>query len=635
LRGEREETLERARAIVGDVFALWPDDDVRAALGRAFDAVILSLHDGVVADDLGAAAGLVRGGGLLVVCAPHAMPPHPGLVVHPYGVDDVGDRFWHRVLARLDAVADRGYVAWTPPASSRVHGTDEQRVVVARLVERLRSATPTRTAVLADRGRGKSSALGLALREVVAAGRRVVVTAPREDAAVEVFHHAGDDVAFVDPAALAGDAHVDVDVIVVDEAAQLPVPLLRALVARHPRAHFAFATTTHGYEGTGRGFVVRFLEALDDVETLRLTVPIRWDEGDPVEQAVNDALLLNVDVDDDVPVPAQLPAPRVLDRARLAGHERLLRSLFGLLVHAHYRTTPGDLQRLLDAPNLAVHAVVDGDRVLGATLVAREGALPAELSASLSRGRGRIRGHALADTLVTHAARPDAGVLRMFRSVRIAVHPAVRRRRLARALVAHVHATYAADLFGTVFGATPEVLRFRRGTGYVVVRVGATRGARSGEPSVVMLHGVTLRGHALVRELRQDLARDLALQLRLLGADGAPVDDELARALGEGLPDPVPLDDDAVCARVQRYLDGPQPFEAAAWALTRFVERANLGVLDGNERALVRGRVLQARSWDVVAQAAGYATTAAAMRALRPAVARLWAARPATPATAR
>jgi tRNA(Met) cytidine acetyltransferase len=556
------------------------------------------------------------------------MPPHPALAVHPYGVDDVGDRFWHRVLARLDAIGDREHVAWTPPASSREHGTDEQRVVVARLVERLRSTTPTRTALLADRGRGKSSALGLALRELVADGRRVVVTAPRKDAAVEVFRHTGAAVAFVEPAVLAdADDGSGVDVVVVDEAAQLPVPLLRALVARHPRAHLALATTTHGYEGTGRGFVVRFLAALDDVETLRLAVPIRWDEGDPVERAVNDALLLNVDIDDDVTVPARLPAPRVLERARLADDERLLRSLFGLLVHAHYRTTPGDLQRLLDAPNLAVHAVVDGDRVLGATLVAREGSLPAELSASLSHGRGRIRGHALADTLVTHAARPDAGVLRMFRSMRIAVHPAVRRRHVARALVAHVHATYAADLFGTVFGATPEVLRFRRDAGYVVVRVGATRGARSGEPSVVMLRGVTRQGHALVRDLREDLARDLPLQLRLLGADGAPVDDELARALGEGLQDPVPLDDDAVETRVQRYLDGPQTFEAAAWALTRFVASVDLAVLDDHERALVQGRVLQAQSWDAVAHAAGYATTAAAMRALRPAIASLWAAR--------
>ncbi|MBM4283485.1 MAG: tRNA(Met) cytidine acetyltransferase, partial [Deltaproteobacteria bacterium] len=323
------------------------------------------------------------------------------------------------------------------------------------------------------------------------------------------------------------------------------------------------------------------------------------------------------------------PAPRELARDALARNEPLLRSLMGLLVQAHYRTTPSDLHRLLDAPNLAVHAIVDGDRVLAATLVAREGGLPPERCAALSRGQGRVRGHALADTLVTHAQRPAAGALTMIRSVRIAVHPDWRRRQLAHALVDHVHATYAPDLFGTVFGATADVVRFRRRAGYAVVRVGTTRGARSGEPAVVMVRAHSPAARALVTELRADLARDLPLQRRLLDADthGRGLEGALAQALAEDLPAATPLPDDEVAARVRAYIDGPQTFEAAAWALTRFVENAELDDLDAPARDLVRGRVLAAAPWDVVARAAGYASTAAAMRALRPAIARLHAAR--------
>jgi tRNA(Met) cytidine acetyltransferase len=329
----------------------------------------------------------------------------------------------------------------------------------------------------------------------------------------------------------------------------------------------------------------------------------------------------------------------VLDRDALAADESLLRRLWGLLVHAHYRTTPGDLHRLLDAPNLAVHAVVDDGAVVGACLVAREGALPAARCAALARGEDRLRGHALADTLITHAARPDAGTLPMLRSVRIAVHPAARRRHVARQLVDHVHATAGVALFGTMFGATAPLVRFRQACGYVVVRVGVGRGARSGEPAVVMVRpgsaagaGTHAAARTLVDELRAELARDLPLQLRLIDADGGPrLDDALVHALGDGLGAAEPLRDEAIAVRVRRYLAGPQPAEAAVAALAAFVARVDDagglrgGCLTDREALLVRGRLLQHRPWAEVAAWAGYPTTARAMRALRPAVARLWA----------
>ena len=50
-------------------------------------------------------------------------------------------------------------------------------------------------------------------------------------------------------------------------------------------AVLAFASTARGYEGTGRGFVLRFLEQLRregrPLTELRLEAPIRWEAGDP------------------------------------------------------------------------------------------------------------------------------------------------------------------------------------------------------------------------------------------------------------------------------------------------------------------------------------------------------------------
>ena len=308
----------------------------------------------------------------------------------------------------------------------------------------------------------------------------------------------------------------------------------------------------------------------------------------------------------------------VFDRDRLAENPRTLRELFGLLVQAHYRTTPSDLHRLLDAPNLAVHALLHRGQVVAATLVAMEGGLSPELSSALARGATRIRGHALADTLVCHSSRPDAGPLSMVRSVRIAVHPELRRHGLASTLVEHVHRTYAPDLFGTLFGATPEVLRFRRSLGYELVRVGVSRGARTGEPAAVMVRAVSPRAVSLVSELRGELARELPLSLELLELEGE-LSPALKSALSADLPAAPPLTDDTLRSAVKSYLEGPRPYESAAFALTRFVEEnaGALAELGAQDRALIDARIRERRAWAEAAVAAGYPSVPAAMRALR------------------
>src|SRR5690606_38647685 len=125
-------------------------------------------------------------------------------------------------------------------------------------------------------------------------------------------------------------------------------------------------------------------------------------------------------------------------------------------------------------------------------------------------------------------ARPEAGTLMMVRSVRIITHPALRRHGLARALVDHVHGHYAPDLFGTMFGATPELVAFRRAVGYELVRLGASKSARAGEPTAVMVRPVSARASRLVADLRADLARDLPIQLALIAADEHGLDPALA-----------------------------------------------------------------------------------------------------------
>lgn len=570
--GDRGTTREAVcAALVGlpEAAVLWVGEDdvpwprcragrLKRHLGSSRAVVVLDLTEGVDADLIGIAQGLVHGGGTLVLRVDPEGQGSARLAVHPHGREAVGRRLLGRLLRHLPPGP-------APRLSGEVpsmEGTAEQTAVVRRLGERIRSREPTATVLLAARGRGKSAALGLALADYPG---RVALTAMDAEAVQTVQHFAGSEHA---PLA---DLPEDVDLVVIDEAARVPLPELRRLVLANPRAHLAFATTSEGYEGTGRGFVVRFLAWLRSVrptELLRLSTPIRWAVGDPLERAVQDLFLLDAGLPD-VEADGSVRTEQLSDLQ----DERVLREVFGLLVHAHYRTTPSDLHRLLDAPNLSVFATFVGAHVGAVCLVAREGGLPAEMVAGMRQGR-RIRGHALADTLVCHAGRAEAGGLSMLRSVRIATHPALRRRGLAARLVQAVHDAHPdVDLFGTVFSGDPGVLRFREGLGYRLVRVGSRASARSGAPALVMVRPANGEVEALVSDLRAELARDWPVQRALLEAEG-DADVALLEAVDHGLPEPAPLD---VAAREQildEYERGARTYEAAAAAIESLVREA-------------------------------------------------------------
>ncbi|HVI02046.1 MAG TPA: GNAT family N-acetyltransferase [Enhygromyxa sp.] len=599
--------------------------ELAARLGQAFDVVVLDAHARLDADALGQAHGLVFGGGALVLRLGLDLVRDPRMAVHPYSVADVGLLFEahvERVLSRhASPIPDA-----LSPVDRQTTGTREQAELVDQLIHAWTGATPSRTAILADRGRGKSSALGLALRGLAEQTKREsIITAGSEAAVAEVLRFAGDASRFVPLLDVRSEPAQPGAVIVVDEAAQLPVPLLQRLVLAHPLAHLAFATTAHGYEGTGRGFSLRFskwLEQRGPLARLRLHEPIRWSVGDPLERAVFEALLLDAE-------PAELATDldpsaatlEILDRKQLAHDLPRLRELFGLLVHAHYRTTPGDLQRLLDAPNLQIHAALLHGHVVGACVIAQEGELPPALIEAARSGRTRLRAHALADVLVAHLGRAEAGALRMRRSVRLAVHPALRRHGLATRLIEHTHAHHEVDLFGTLFGATPELLELRRRLGYQLVRVSASRGARTGEPSVMMIKPVSASAHRLVAELRFELARELDAQLALLQADeGHTLDPLLLTAMRAELPDIAPYSASECRALALAYAHGPRTFESLATALRGFLDSIDLDPLPADLRAIVEARALQRHGWHRITRDLKMPSIAATMRAMRRAI---------------
>jgi len=262
----------------------------------------------------------------------------------------------------------------------------------------------------------------------------------------------------------------------------------------------------------------------------------------------------------------------------------------------------------------------EGDAVVAATLVAVEGALPDDSIEAVAQGQRRLRGHALAETLIAHSASPELASLRLIRSVRIVVHPRRRRLGYGSALIEAVHEHHRADLFGTLFGAEPELLRFRRQSGYRLIRLGASRSARSGEPSVVMLRPVSEVAELAVQNLQRRFARELPLTLRLREVDdGHALQGALRRALSVDLLPADTLSDEARVEQLDGYLFAGRSYETAALAL-----RKTLQVWEGALPALLRERVLEERSWLALAQRHGFETVAGVMRAHRRALRELF-----------
>ncbi|SFC50823.1 tRNA(Met) cytidine acetyltransferase [Halobiforma haloterrestris] len=669
-------------------------------LGTTRDIVAIDAHDGLRPNALGKVVGAVDGGGLLVLLTPplEEWPDRRGsfdesLAVPPFALEDVSGRFRrrlvdtlrdHRGVAIVDLeagrIADDGLTdpaprfsevdadAVDPPSDRRFPAaayeaclTSDQAEAVEAF-ESLRAAEEgSRRAVVleADRGRGKSSAAGLAAGAFAADGTDVLVTAPDARNASEAFDRAGElcetlgvassvgprhvetttggQVRFLEPAA-AVDAVGEADVVIVDEAAALPVSRLEAFLAADA---VAFATTIHGYEGAGRGFSVRFRDRLagsdHEVTERTLVEPIRYAAGDPVEVWAFRALLLDARppveplVEDATPDSVEY---RRLEPAALFADNRLLREAFGLLVLAHYRTEPNDLARLLDAPNLEARALVHDGHVVSVALLAREGNLSVETRAEMYEG-GRVRGNMLPDVLTSQLRDEEAGAPAGLRVVRIATHHAARSRGLGSALLERVREEFAGDddssvdWLGTGFGATPGLLEFWRENGYRTVHVSTTRNDASGEYSALMLAPVSEAG----QRLRDRHAAWFARRFPALCTDSlADLDPDVARAVLRS----VDTDTDADAAPPLEVSDhewrvvggaayGPGLFDVDPGPFRRLIVRYFLedpgGVdLTPREERLLVLRGLQGRQWPAVADRLEYPSAGQCMRALGDAV---------------
>ncbi|KOS19736.1 UPF0202 protein KRE33 [Escovopsis weberi] len=282
-------------------------------------------------------------------------------------------------------------------------------------------------ALTAARGRGKSAAMGVAVAAAVAYGySNIFITSPSPENLKTLFEFVFkgfDALGYADHADYTiiqstnpdfnkaivrvnihrqhrqtiqyirpQDAHVlgQAELVVIDEAAAIPLPLVRKLMG--PYLVF-MASTINGYEGTGRSLSLKLIKQLREqsrsapatgadtevadrssgrassksedfqvgrkLREITLSEPIRYTQGDSVEKWLNKLLCLDATLpkakasQHGCPDPSQCELLNVNRDTLFSFHpipEAFLQQMVALYVASHYKNSPDDLQLMSDAP---------------------------------------------------------------------------------------------------------------------------------------------------------------------------------------------------------------------------------------------------------------------------------------------
>ncbi|NKB63764.1 MAG: GNAT family N-acetyltransferase [Gammaproteobacteria bacterium] len=531
----------------------------QSALGREFESVVYDSHDQFCPDALGVISGTVLPGGLLIILTPKLADwpkleaGHYGSRFSPHGYVPAKNNFYIQYVINvirsdprcllLEQGSPISNIAIMPrrlpessPDSQPVYIDQELAIEGIKKVVKGQRHRPA--VLLSDRGRGKSAALGLASGQLIREGlKRILITSHNRQSVSTVFKHAesvfpsvGKRIEFFAVDKLLID-QPSCDLLIVDEAACIPLSLLDQLLRQYSR--IAFASTVHGYEGTGQSFVLKFQKIMDEHtrgwKRYRMEQPIRWAPEDPLEGLMSRLLVLDSRVApkvDRVPDITKDLEFEKLDPTVLTNNEPLLREVFGLLTIAHYRTRTSDLRHLLDAPNLLAFRLITKTHTIAIALVSLEGGLSEELSKEVWLGKTRPKGHLLTESLLAQMGLKEAGGLKTARIVRIVVRPELQGSGIGTLLVKKVTDILESqvDLIGTSFGLEEKLMRFWNQTGFRISRIGLSRSSHTGTHSCLFLKPLSATSKVILENAAEQLLRNLPYQLpRTLNAIPAPI----------------------------------------------------------------------------------------------------------------
>ncbi|MEM0352376.1 MAG: GNAT family N-acetyltransferase [Sulfolobales archaeon] len=670
-------------------------------LGTTVQVLVLDLLNDLRPNDIGRLLGIVEGGGIiLLLTPPHdvwpehmtlfkqslVVPNHPKprhvfirwFMRHLYGHDGIvvydvesnkllkGDTYAEETVKNLRSrrELELPQVRLFPDELYRLALTQDQVTVIEaiekNMVEKFKEFKHQVVVIIADRGRGKSSAVGIGVvglvRELLKFKNRVrVAVTANEPSSIQsmmllatkalevlkkefrvikregfVIEIKGDrfSIEYWPPLDI---LKLDVDVVVVDEAAGIPVPLLHKIWRKFKRT--IFSTTIHGYEGAGRGFSVRFLKRIREDRKTKLAIvemsePIRYSADDPIEKFQFDVLLLNAE-------PAELTAediesikkgeysyvayePEELFKAE---NEALLRQLFGIYVLAHYRNEPDDLGMIADAPHHAVRAMVlKNGKVVAAAQLAEEGGLTSEYIDELLKG-GKISGNIIPDRLLKHLRRRIFGEGVGWRVVRIAVHIDAQGMGIGSEFIKSILSEAKSrgyDWVGAGFGVTYELLNFWLKNGFKVLHLSPERNPVSGEYTALVIHPLTEAWRKVVEDSLEDFIVKFVESLPAVYRD---FEADAAYLILSSLEKPLEISKvidlrDTQLERLSLYISAvftlEVVFDSAILAVKKLVYEGKLSRVGQRSGQILIAKVLQGRPWENIREEFGIGKAAAA-----------------------
>lgn len=533
-----DHALKLRDALPGDWLWISPQPDaenhcspsaLQTLLGREFRHAVFDARHGFDAAAFAALSGTLKAGSWLVLLLPvweewENQPDADSLrwsdCPDPIATPHFVQHFKRVLTANNDAILWRQNqpfsLAHFTPRTDWHPATGAPQPEQQQLLQQLLTMPPGVAAVTAARGRGKSALAGQLISRIAGSA---IVTAPAKAATDVLAQFAGEKFRFIAPdALLASDEQADW--LVVDEAAAIPAPLLYQLVSRFPRT--LLTTTVQGYEGTGRGFLLKFCARFPHLHRFELQQPIRWAQGCPLEKMFSEALVF--DDENFTHTPQGNIVISAFEQTLWRSEPETPLKVYQLLSGAHYRTSPLDLRRMMDAPGQHFLQAAGENEIAGALWLVDEGGLSQELSQAVWAGLRRPRGNLVAQSLAAHGSNPLAATLRGRRVSRIAVHPARQREGTGQQLIAGaLQYTQDLDYLSVSFGYTGELWRFWQRCGFVLVRMGNHREASSGCYTAMALLPMSDAGKQLAEREHYRLRRD-AQALAQWNGEMLPVD---------------------------------------------------------------------------------------------------------------
>ena len=501
-------------------------------LGQEFQHAIFDGFSGLYVDKLAALVGTVKAGGVLILLLPEDNHwQDPALTsITSYGEEITHSFFNQRFFTKLKL--QRHYFTEhsvpvyqsVSPATAEIN-YQQQQACVEQIIKTATGRANRPLVISADRGRGKSAALGLAAANMQ--DKKILICTTQAKAVQTSFKHLASELgitkeqnckqlanlSYIAPDSLL-DEKPDCDLLFVDEAAAIPVSILLQILKSYPR--IVFASTMVGYEGNGRGYTLRFLHYLrsqfKSLKTITLEEPIRFAKRDPLENSIRELLLLDAKYLD-THSSKQYQFENI-SKEQLVDDEQLLSQIMALLALAHYQTTVNDLRQLLDAPELQLSICKQENTLKAVCLVAVEGGLTTEIAEQVKTGKRRPHGHLMAQTITQLSQNTEDLCKRSARVVRIAVAPECHQQGVGSSLLNYCEKQLDnCDYFGASFGANASLVKFWQSNGFKVIKLGFSHDKATAEHSALVIKPLTRQARHSVTQLNNEFKHDFSLQL--------------------------------------------------------------------------------------------------------------------------